>query len=68
MEEKIYLKIPDGYKKYASKKIDKNDYQNLDQAIYKLVHATRQYFKKIIEVLKKKMNFVWSMNDQYLND
>ena len=66
LEEEIYLKISDGYKKYTSKKMDKNDCLILDQAIYGLVQAARQFFKKMIEVLEKKMNFVQSMNDQCL--
>ena len=66
MEEEIYLKIPDGYEKCTSKKSDKNDCLILDQAICGLVQAARQFFKKMIEVLEKKMNFVQSMNDQCL--
>ena len=66
LEEEIYLKIPDGYKKYTSKKIDKNDCLILDQAIYGLVQAARQFFKKMIEGLEKKMNVVQSMYDQCL--
>ena len=58
LEEEIYLKFPDGYEKYTSKKIDKNDCLILDQAIYRLVQAARQFFKKMIEVLEKKMNFI----------
>ena len=38
----------------------------MDQTIYGLVQAARQFFKKMIEVLEKKMNFVQSMNDQCL--
>ena len=45
LEEEIYLKIPDGYKKYTSKKIDKNGCLILDQAIYRLVYAARLFFK-----------------------
>ena len=66
LEEEIYLKIPNGYEKYTSKKIDKNDCLILDQAIYGLVQAVRQFFKKMIKVLEKKMNFGRSMNDQCL--
>ena len=46
--------------------MDKNDCLILDQAIYGLVQAARQFFKKMIEVLETKMNFVRSMNDQCL--
>ena len=46
--------------------MDKNDCLILDQAIYGLVQAARQFFKKMIEVLEKKMNFVQSLNDKYL--
>ena len=66
VDEEIYLKIPDGYKKYTSKKINENDCLILDQAIYRYVQAARQFFKKMVEVLEKKMNFVQSMNDQCL--
>ena len=66
LEKEIYLKIPDVYKKYTSKKNNKNDFLILDQAIYGLVQAARQFFKKLIEVLEKKMTFVPSMNDQCL--
>ena len=64
--EEICLKISDGYEKYTSKQVDKNDCLILDQAIYRLVQAARKFFKKMIEVLEKKMNFVRSMNDQCL--
>ena len=66
MEQEIYFNILDGYKKYTSKKFNKNDCLILDQAIYGLVQAARQFFKKMIEVLETKMNFVRSMNDQCL--
>ena len=63
LEEEIYLNIPDGYEKYTSKKIYKKDCLILDQVIYGLVQAARQFFKKMIEVPEKKMNLVGSMND-----
>ena len=66
LEEEIHLKIPYGYKKYTSKKVKKNDCLISDQAIKGLMQADRQFFKKMIEVLEKKMNFVQSMNDQCL--
>ena len=31
-----------------------------------LVQAARRFFKKMVKVLEKKMNFVWSVNDQCL--
>ena len=46
LREEIYFKIPDGYKKYTSKKSDKNDCIILDQTIYGLMQAARQFFKK----------------------
>ena len=66
LDEGIFLKIPDGSKKYTRKKINENDCLILDQAIYGLVQAARQFFKKMVEVLEKKFNFVRSMNDQCL--
>ena len=66
MEEEIFLKIRDGYKKYTSKKINKNDCLILDQAIYELVQGARYFFKKMVEVLGKTMDIVRSMNDQCL--
>ena len=65
LEQEIYLKIPDGYQKYASKKISKNTNLFLVQAIYRLVLDAWQLYQKIVEVLEKKMNFVQSMNDHY---
>ena len=44
LDEGIYLKIPDGYEKYTSKKINKNDCLILDQAIYGFVQDARQFF------------------------
>ena len=60
------VQTPDGYEKYTSKKLNKNDCLILDQAIYGLVQAVGQFIKKMVEILEKKMNFVQSMNDQYL--
>ena len=66
LDEEIYLKIPDGYKKYISNKINKNDCLVFDQTIFGFVQAAKQVFKKLVEVPEKKMNFVQSMNDQCL--
>ena len=46
LEEEIYLKIPDGYEKYTSKKIDKDDCLILDQAIYRLEYKLPGNFSR----------------------
>ena len=38
----------------------------MDQAIYGLMQAVRQFLRKMVEVLENKMNFVQSVNDQRL--
>ena len=66
LEEEIYLKIPDGYKKCTSKKINESDCIILDQSIHRLMQAARQFFQKMVQVLEKMMYFIQSMNDQCL--
>ena len=66
LDEEIYLKIPSRYERNNRKKIYKNDCLILNQAIYGLEQAARQFFKKIVEVIEMKIDFIQSMNDKCL--
>ena len=49
LEHEIYMKIPEGYDEVISPKVDKEDCLILQNAIYGLVQAARQFWKKIVE-------------------
>ena len=43
------MNIPEGYDEVISKDVDKEDCLILQKAIYGLVHAARQFWKKIVD-------------------
>jgi hypothetical protein len=56
MEEDVWMVIPDGYQYYVKKKFNENidsktHYLKLTRAIYGLVQAVRQWWKKFKDVL-----------------
>ena len=66
LEEEIYMEIPDGLGIYLNKKFGRDDCLVLNRAIYGLVQAARQFYKKLITVLVGKMKFVKCFADQCL--
>ena len=53
LEHEIYMNIPEGYEEVISDNVDKEDYLNLWKAIYGLVQAARQFWKKIIDNMQE---------------
>ena len=53
LEHEIYMKIPEGYDEVISEDIDKEDCLILQKAIYGLVHAARQFWKKIVDRMQE---------------
>ena len=49
LEHVIYMKIPERYDEMINKDLDKEDYLILQKAIYGLVQAARQCWKKIVD-------------------
>ena len=52
LEHEIYMKIPEGYDEVISKDVDKEDCLILQKAIYGLVQAARQFWKKIVDKMQ----------------
>ena len=48
LEHEIYMKIPEGYDEVINQDVDKEDCLILQKAIYGLVQAARQFWKKIV--------------------
>ena len=51
LEEEIYMKIPEGLNEYTGKHYDDKECFVLNKAMYGLVQAARQYYKKFIEIM-----------------
>ena len=47
------MKIPEGYDKVINKDVDKEDCLILQKAIYGLVQAARQFWKKIVDNMQE---------------
>ena len=52
-EHEIYMKIPDGYDEVINPRVDKEDCLILQKAIYGLVQAARQFWKKIVDKMQE---------------
>ena len=66
LEEEIYMRIPIGLSDYLEGENCNGECLLLLKGIYGLVQSARQFFKKILEVLTKKMNFIKCLSDQCL--
>ena len=53
LEPEIYMKIPEGYDEVRNKDVDKEDCLILQKAIYGLVQAARQFWKKIVDKMQE---------------
>ena len=55
LEHEIYMKIPEGYDEVINKDVGKEDRLILQKAIYGLVQAARQFWKKIVTRCKNEV-------------
>ena len=53
LEHEIYMKIPEGYDEVINPRADKEDCLILQKAIYGLVQAPRQFWKKIVDKMQE---------------
>ena len=53
LEHEIYMKILEGYDEVISEDVDKEDCLILQKAIYGLVQAARQFWKKIVDKIQE---------------
>ena len=53
LEHKIYINIPEGYDEVINQGVDKEDCLILQKAIYGLVQAARQFWKKIVDKMQE---------------
>ena len=53
LEHEIYMKIPEGYDEVICEDVDKEYCLILQKAIYGLVQATRQFWKKIVDKMQE---------------
>ena len=53
LEHEIYMKIPEGYDEVINQEVDKEDCLILQKAIYGLVQAARQFWKKIVDKMQE---------------
>ena len=66
LEEEIYMKLPEGLDLFLEKKFDSDEALILVQAMYGLVQAARQFFKKLRDTMVKEMGFAKCLSDQCL--
>ena len=57
LEEEIFQCVPEGYREYSTRHLDREACLLLDHTIHGLVQAARQFFKKLVEVLVGEMEF-----------
>ena len=53
LEHEIYMKIPEGYDQVINKDVDKKNCLIFQKAIYGLVQAARQFWKKIVDKMQE---------------
>ena len=53
LEHQIYIKVPEGYDEVISQDVDKEDCIIMQKAIYGLVQAARQFWKKIVDKMQE---------------
>ena len=54
LEHEFYMKIPEGYDEVINQDVDKEDCLILQKAIYGLVQAERQFWKKIVDKMQQR--------------
>ena len=53
LRHEIYMKIPEGYDEVINPRVDKEDCLILQKAIFGLVQAARQFWKKIVDKMQE---------------
>ena len=53
LEHEIYMKIPEWYDEVINPRVDREDCLILQKAIYGLVQAARQFWKKIVDKMQE---------------
>ena len=53
LDHEIYMKIPEGYDEVINKDVDEEDCLILQKAIYGLVQAARQFWKKFVDKMQE---------------
>ena len=53
LDHEIYMKIPEGYDEVINKDVDKEECLILQKAIYGLVQAARQFWKKFVDKMQE---------------
>jgi hypothetical protein len=66
LEEEIYMQIPQGYKECIDSTVGTDQVLKLDKAIYGLVQAARQWWKKISDFFMYTLKFTRSLVDPCL--
>ena len=66
LEKEIFMKIPEGLDVFLDTKFQANDCFLLLQAMYGLVQAARQYYKKIIKTMVENLKFEKCLADTCL--
>ena len=66
LEEEIFMTIPEGMGIFMQTTYDKDESLILQQAMYGLVQAARQFFKKLRYTLVDEMGFTKCLSDQCL--
>ena len=66
LDEEIYMKMPIGIAEILEEAEDDDECVVLDKALYGLVQAARQFFKKLTHVMEDKLGFVRCKADNCL--
>ena len=66
LDEEIYVKIPEGLETYLETNCEEEDCLVLDEAIYGLVQAARQFHKRSTSVMENEMGFMKCLADECL--
>ena len=57
LEENIYMKVPEGFSECLLKEFNNNCMMMMMKVAYGLVQAARQYYRKVVRILTKEMEF-----------
>ena len=66
LDEEIYMKMPIGIAEILEETEDDDECVVLDKALYGLVQADMQFFKKLMHVMEDKLGFVRCKADNCL--
>ena len=66
LEEEIFMRIPEGMDLFTGKSYEADEALLLQQAMYGLVQAARQFFKKLRDTMVNYMGFTKCLSDQCL--